>query len=474
MKNHRSLASPRKGLRGTASKEQAKNHHRASSLSGIQRPSSSDLTISAASNEKRLNSDQILHLQRAVGNRAVAKYLKGRITGVDGVSAIVQAKGKGQILLSYQQMQDVYASYINTISASRGYPSSKAGMTQVHADALVRMAKQIGSGNFERYMEMGGGKFTYIPPKKIAEEADQIEAEEAAAKEQKSQDPMGDLYSAMRKRARSLNASATRLKSAVVQAEYFTHMLKSPEGAKGVAYQIAAGTLGTYAAVKHGADYAKKTVEDKTKDVLDPIGQAIDKGVDKAVGKKEEPKPTFEDKAEEFGQTVGTSYELMTGQLHELYQQTRPSYGAFQQAKDAFYNAHSAYWRVNDLETLSEQLGHMINHLKAMKAAANQYLMACEMLGIRRKAAQYIALDKAVVESIKSSVTSAVDLLGKEMIPDLGVADKIADKAAGKLPKAVGDTARETVRVVVKAGAKQGTDVVSGAPKKVAEAAAQQ
>lgn len=464
MKNRRTAAKRLKTSRGTVSKERANKGQRASSLSSIQKPVSSDLTAAVPSTEKRLNSDQILHLQRAVGNRAVANYLKGRVTNVDGAGAMVQAEGKGQILLSYQQMQDVYASFIHTLSASRGYPSSKAGMTKIHADALVRLATQVGSGNFERYLDKGGGQFTYIPPKKIEEEADRIEEEEAK-EEQKSQDPMGDLYSAMRKRARSLNASATKLSSSIAHAEHYTHMLKSPEGeASRLAYHIAAGTLGLYASGKKAVDYAKKKV--------DPIGQAIDKGVDKAVGKKDKPEPTFEQKAEEVGQTAGTSVELMTGQLNELYQQTRPSYGAFQQALEAFGNARSAYWSANDLETLSEQLGHMINHLKAMQAAAQQYLMTCDILGIRRKAAAYMALDKAVVDALKSTVSDATGMLGG-LSPGMDVAGKASKRVTNKLKDKVSDKASEAAGEAVEKVANKITGVPSGLPKKMTEKAAE-
>jgi len=309
---------------------------------------------------------------------------------------------------------------------------------------------------------MGGGQFEYIPPKKIEEEAEQIEAEEAEEKKQ-SQDPLGDLYSAMRKRALSLNASATKLSSSIAHAEHYTHMLKSPEGeASKLAYHIAAGTLGLYASGKQAVDYAKKKV--------DPIGQAIDKGVDKAVGKKDKPEPTFEQKAEEVGQTAGTSVELMTGQLNELYQQTRPSYGAFQNALEAFGTARSAYWSANDLETLSEQLGHMINHLKAMQAGANQYLMACEMLGIRRKAAAYMALDKAVVDAMKATVSYAVSKLGG-VSPVSDISSKAGERVSNKLKDKVSDAARENAVKVVEKGVSKVTGAPMGVPKKMAEKA---
>jgi hypothetical protein len=455
--------------------KEAKRINRPSPEFGRGTPSTNPQPDPAASlSGKRPNAEQILQLQQTVGNRAVARYLKRGSPDSDSASPSAQSKRKGQILLSYSQMQDVYASFVESISASRGYPTSKEGMTQVHADALVKMAGQIGPANFEHFIEMGGGEFTYIPPKKIAEEAEQIEAEETEAASKESQDPMGDLYAAMRMKAQNLNKSATNLLSSIARAEYLTHMLKEPEGAKKIASKIAIGALGVYAAGKNAYDYAKETVEDTTKQFVDPIGYVTDKVADEAVGKKED-KPTFEEKSDEFGQTVGTTVEAVSGQLMDLYLQTRPSYNAFNQAYESFSAAYSAYWRSNDFETLSEQLGQMIKYHAAMKDAANQYLMCCEMLGIRRKAAEYIALDKAVVESLKSTVTSAVDVLGGEMMPDMGVTDKIADKAADKLPKSVSDKTKEVVKKNIK---EKALNPVAGLPgeaaKKYVEAQAQE
>jgi len=341
----------------------------------------------------------LLALQRLAGNTAV-QHLTQPSTALDqlahedqGDGGVVQANGQGRLSDDEvnAKVTEVFNAWVRTIAASRGLPKNNL---DVISAALARTAHQVGPVMFERYQNYGGTKGMESALAAMDETAEEEEA-----------DPMGELYHRMRVRARSLNTAATKLNSSVVQAEYFTHMLKSPEGAKGIAYQITAGVMGIGAAIIHGLDYAKK--------IPDPKGAAIDKSMDfvigKLIGKEPKPKPTFTEKADEFGQTAGTSVELMTGQLNKLYQQTRPSYSAYQKALVAFGDARSAYWSANDLPTLSEQLGQMKTHLEAMSAAALQYLMKCDVLGIRQKAAAYAALDKAVIDAHGVAVTSAVE-----------------------------------------------------------------
>ena len=330
----------------------------------------------------------------------------------------------------------------------------------VLSDALTKVANQVGPVNFENYLKEGGG--IYIGP--ITYKLDDPAPVEGGSTGQG--DFMGGLYQRMRELARSLNNSATKLSSGVAQAEHFTHKLKSPEGAKGVAYQITAGALGIYAAAKHSKDYAAKQV--------DPIGQAIDKGVDAAVGKEAKPEPTFTEKADELGQTAGTSVELMTGQLHKLYQKTRPSYSVFQTAQTAFGNAHSTFWSVNDMETLSEQLGYMITHLEAMRGAALQYLMTCDIHGIRQKAGALVALDKAIVSALTATVSSSVGKLGG-LSPVSELAGKANEKAGKKVADSlkgkVSDEVRENIQKGVEKAVGKATGVPGGLPQKAAEKA---
>ena len=405
----------------------------------------------------RLTRDNILFLQRAIGNQMVAKSIQGRSLKKSDLKSTVQAQGKGQILLSYEQMDGVFNSWVRTYAGSRNLPENNIG---VLTDALTKVASQVGPVNFQRYLDGGGG--VYIGPITYVEDAPTPEKGSPTGKG----DLMGGLYQRMRERATSLNNAATRLSNSMAQAEYFTHKLKSPEGAKGVAYQITAGVLGIYAAGKHAKDYAAKQV--------DPIGQAVDKGVDAAVGKEDKPDPTFTEKADELGQTAGTSVELMTGQLHKLYQTTRPSYTAFQTAQVSFGNARSAFWRSKDLDPLSEQLGNMMTHLKAMRAASLQYLMTCDIHGIRRKAGALVALDKAIVDALKATVSSSVGKLGglspvSKLAGDAN--EKAGKKVADSLGDKVSDKARENIKIGVEKAVGKATGVPGGIPQKAAEKA---
>ena len=372
---------------------------------------------------------------------------------------IVQLSTNGQpLLISFEKVDQTFTAWVKSLAAARGKPENDMGVLK---DALTRTKTQVGSLNFSNYMSQGGGM--YVGPITYREiKAPQPSGGGADA----DADPLDSLYGGLDAQAASMLTKANNLNSGVVHAEYFTHKLKSPEGAKGIAYQITAGTLGQAATAYRGVDKAKKKV--------DVAGQAIDKGVDKALGIKDKPKPTFEEEGADLVEDGHTSIKIMTGKLHDLYKQTRPSYNSFQAAYDSFLAAYSAYNKANELMEISTQVGAMKTALDKMREAARSYLMLVEALGIPREAARVDKLSAAIVDAQKLAVADAVGKLGG---PLGEVGDKAGEAAARKTARTfVGDPTdriQENASQLASKAVGKGTGLATKVPQKAVERAAQ-
>ena len=109
-----------------------------------------------------------------------------------------------------------------------------------------------------------------------------------------------------------------------------------------------------------------------------------------------------------------------------------------------------------------------------MKAAALQYLMTCDIHGIRQKAGALVALDKAIVDALKATVSSSVGKLGG-LSPVSELAGKANEEAgkkvANSLKDKVSDEVRENIQKGVEKAVGKATGVPGGIPQKAAEKA---
>ncbi len=352
----------------------------------------------------------ILRLQSTIGNRATA-----RLIAREDWETKVDAP-KSAILLSYDQIEATYVAHYRLKARTFGATAKNDPRVMAAAGAATRT--QVGSLNYDRWLQQrGGGLFLMgveIGPIEYKDDATQA-AENAKA----DWSPAG--------RARdyeALNARAQQLTKRVAAVEQFVHKLKTPEGAKGVAYQYGqAGFAAMYGVGARSLGFAR--------DKVNPMQQGAEMGwtlvLNKETGAWEKVKSATYDKqvkdfkaySDEMGNTIGTSYDIAAGNFHQLYLQTRPSYNSFMSAVDTFYSRETgtgAYLSgVGMMEELTA-LGVMHGAMAQMEASAAEYANIVQVLGLAEKAANIDKMSKGIEGGMVNSVEIAVDMLAGALI----------------------------------------------------------
>ena len=215
-----------------------------------------------------------------------------------------------------------------------------------------------------------------------------------------------------------MKARAQQLNGGIVRVEHYVDKLKTPEGAKGYAYQygqagfaamygVGARTLGfardKINPVQQGAEMGWTLVFSKEKGVWEKISSST---VDKQV-------KDFKEYGSEMANTTTTSYEIASGQLHTLYLATRPSYNTFQSALKTFYgeSGTSAWNRASGMMQELEVLGVLHGAVAQMETSAAEYANIVQTLGIMEKAENISKMSKGIEGGMVNSVEVAVDLL---------------------------------------------------------------
>ena len=262
----------------------------------------------------------------------------------------------------------------------------------------------------------------------------------------------------------TLNARAVKINKGVVAVEYHVDKLKTPEGAKGYAYQYGqAGFAAMYGVGARSLGFAR--------DKINPVQQASEMGwklvFNKETGTWDKIWSSTAGKqwddvkkyGSEMANTTTTSYEIASGQLHSLYLQTRPSYNTFQSALTTFYSdaGTTAFNRGVGMMQELEALGVMTGAVAQMETSAAEYTNIVQTLGILEKAGNIQKLSQGIEGGMVNSVEIAVDMLAGALI---GGEVSALGKGPGKLILDSGIPKKEIIEPLLevgKAGAKEAT-----------------
>jgi len=393
----------------------------------------------------------ILRLQSTIGNRATA-----RLIAREDWETKVDAP-KNAYLASFDAIEATYVSLHKQQARALG---TKLNDPKVMAAASAATRTQVGQLNYERWLKQRGGLFltgVIIGP---IEYKDKATEDAEKPKESADWSPEG--------RARDYEALKTRaqqLGKRVAAVEQYVHKLKTPEGAKGYAYQYGqAGFAAMYGVGARSLGFAR--------DKVNPMQQGAEMGwklvLNKETGTWEKKlyaatigkqAKDFEAYSDEMGNTIGTSYDIAAGNLHALYLQTRPSYDSFMSAVETFYSktGTSAFLSgVGMMEEL-EALGVMHGAMAQMESSAAEYANIVQVLGIAEKAANIDKMSKGIEGGMVNSVEIAVDMLAGALI---GGSVSPVGTGFGKLKLDGGIPGKgviEPLLEVGKAGAKEAT-----------------
>jgi hypothetical protein len=388
----------------------------------------------------------ILRLQSTIGNRATARL----IAREDWETAVDAPKNA--VLASFDAIETTYVAWHKQKARSLGV---KINDPKAMAAASAATKAQVGQLNYERWLKQRGGLFltgVIIGP---IEYKDKATEDAEKPKEEPHWTPEGRAKS-----YESLKARAQQLNGGVVRVEHYVDKLKTPEGAKGYAYQygqagfaamygVGARTLGfardKINPVQQGAEMGWTLVFSKEKGVWEKVSAST---VDKQV-------KDFKEYGSEMANTTTTSYEIASGQLHTLYLATRPSYNTFQSALKTFYgdSGTSAWNRASGMMEELEVLGVLHGAVAQMETSAAEYANIVQTLGIMEKAENISKMSKGIEGGMVNSVEVAVDLLAASVI-----GGTTFGKGAGKVVLDQGIPGKgviEPLLEVGKAGAKE-------------------
>jgi hypothetical protein len=388
----------------------------------------------------------ILRLQSTIGNRATARLIAREEweTAVD--------VPKNAVLVSFDAIETTYVAWHKLKARSMG---AKINDPKVMSAAAAATKTQVGALNYDRWLAQRGGLFltgVIIGP---IEYKDKATEDAEKPKEAPDWSPEGRLKS-----YEELKARAQKLNAGVVRVEHYVDKLKTPEGAKGYAYQYGqAGFAAMYGVGARTLGFAR--------DKINPVQQASEMGWKLVFNKEsgawekvysstvDKQVQDFKEYGSEMANTAETSYEIASGQLHSLYLATRPSYNSFQSALKTFYgeSGTSAWNRASGMMQELEVLGVLHGAVAQMEASAAEYANIVQTLGIMEKAENISKMSKGIEGGMVNSVEVAVDLLAASV-----VGGTTFGKGAGKVVLDEGIPGKgviEPLLEVGKAGAKE-------------------
>ena len=392
----------------------------------------------------------ILRLQSTIGNRATA-----RLIAREDWETKVDAP-KNAYLASFDAIEATYVSLHKQQARALG---TKLNDPKVMAAASAATRTQVGQLNYERWLKQRGGLFLTGVTIGPIEYKDKATEDAEKPKEEPHWTPEGRLRS-----YHALNARAVKLNKGVVAVEYHVDKLKTPEGAKGYAYQYGqAGFAAMYGVGARSLGFAR--------DKINPVQQASEMGwklvFNKETGTWDKIWSSTAGKqwddvkkyGSEMANTTTTSYEIASGQLHSLYLQTRPSYNTFQSALTTFYSdaGTTAFNRGVGMMQELEALGVMTGAVAQMETSAAEYTNIVQTLGILEKAGNIQKLSQGIEGGMVNSVEIAVDMLAGALI---GGEVSALGKGPGKLILDSGIPKKEIIEPLLevgKAGAKEAT-----------------
>lgn len=305
---------------------------------------------------------------------------------------------------------------------------------KVRAEAEKRTSFQIGPGNYQNWVKQtrGGVGITLEPAtqiemeKKLDEEA--IELPTFADGTPWSSGAVGPQLA---KQANDLFDRTDQIRRDVVRMEHECEKLRTPGGVEGGLYQYVGGALTMVAGPTLGT-------LDQT------IGLPIEKGIAAITGHKSTSSlGTIAD--DQVGAAV-SGYQLMTGDLNDRYNATRPSYARFLKAQSALDKARTALRTMGMNGDIAAEYDKAVAAKNEMFDAYREYADKCAALNIKGKAKQLERGVDQAAQGIVSGMASTIPLFG----PSTKAATKLLQATEIALEKAALDAGETAVTQIAK------------------------
>jgi hypothetical protein len=252
---------------------------------------------------------------------------------------------------------------------------------KVRAAADELTAKQIGPANYARW------KAESQPDTITLEAATQARAEERITAQLELEEkervresmrlPNGEPWSPSAEQAylvEQAEKSARRtlsLQQDIADMERDVLKLKTPDGIEGKIYQYGAGVTGML---------VSPTLGTASKLMSMPVQRLIQKIKGESGG------PTLDSIGAEAISEAETAYQLTSGDLHEIYLETRRQYGAFMGAVSAMNAARNELKNAERLEDRTAALRKFSAARQKLINSYTAYSIACDLAGIPAKA----------------------------------------------------------------------------------------
>ena len=349
-----------------------------------------------------------------------------------------QPEKKGSILVTADTTQDVYDQKMAFIAASMKLDPLDP---RVREEAAKQTKTQVGDLNFANWQKEKAQDQAELA--EASRQKAQREAEEEAAAVPK----IGDPYDSAIKVVEKYTAEATAMGQKMRRQSWEARKLDSGQGLSGTVTRVTAGTLGTAAATAHALDTATS----------EPVGLVTDAVAGGGI-KKEGQKLAGEAKA--VNREVGTSMDILTGDMQKLYDQVKPAIADFDDAFKHFDEAHSAFTSCGDMPDKKD----WVTPMKTMESALDTMREASKRFdalgtGLAAKEADMDAYNQETAEGAAGHAMSfASNFLAPEKV---GTEAALAKEAEGAVEKeAFKDVEKATAQEFAKDGKKLAQNVV--------------
>jgi hypothetical protein len=286
-----------------------------------------------------------------------------------------------------------------------GYVLSEARRQQrspdhpaVRAAAQALTERQIGATNFERWKAQSHPDSITLEPGRQAQAEADIEALQSAERLQALRLPNGEPWSPAAEHAWQIEQAdrlaerSLALQREVADMERNVLKLKTPEGLQGKVYQYGGGGVGLVVSPTLGT--ASKLMSLPVQALIERVqgggsspgaGEIAEQGVADAV----------------------TAYQLTTGELHAIYEDTRTHHDSFIAAVRDLGNARAALKRAERLEDRVAAAAQARAARQRIVDAYTAYAMGCQLAGIPAKAKNLEAMIDDTAEGVVFALETA-------------------------------------------------------------------
>lgn len=354
---------------------------------------------------------------------------------------------------------------------------------KVRAAADELTAKHIGPTNYARWKAESHPDTITLEAATEARAAERIaaqqELEEKARVRESMRLPNGQDWSPSAEHAYIIGQAeksskrTLSLQKDIADMERDVLKLKTPDGIEGKIYQYGAGVTGML--VSPTAGTASKLMSL-------PVQRLIQKIKGESGG------PTLDSIGAEAISDAETAYQLTSGDLHEIYLETRKHYDAFMAAVSAMNTARNELKNAERLEDRTAALRKFSVARQKLIDSYTAYSMACELAGIPAKAKNLermindtaegvvFALETAATAPLGGGGSKAARAMlkeGEKALEDVGLATgkELAKDTAKSAPRQVAKQARKEAAPVAQEALKD-TGVKAGKALDLAEDAA--